>query len=87
MKAPIQSRTLLLQRLRDGSLMLLDYNLVSTSLGLMLEPRTVNRSSGNMQNEDVYDSSYTDIRILDHAGIAEVPGITNFQWPRVFNTQ
>ncbi len=87
MKAPILSRTLCLARLRDGTLRLLDFQLVTTSLGGMIEPRPVSRACGSSMNEDPYDSAYTDIVVLDGAGIAAVPGIDDVQWPRTFNTQ
>jgi hypothetical protein len=88
MNAPILSRTMLFARLRDGTLRHLDFNLVGTSLGAMLEPRTLIRANGAMVNEDVYDSNFTDFQILDGAGEALlVPCGLSSQWPKTFNSQ
>jgi hypothetical protein len=45
-KEPILSRTLLMDTLRDGTKMLLDWNLVETSLGTMLEPASISLVNG-----------------------------------------
>lgn len=88
MKAPILSRTALYERLRDGSLRHLEFNVVETSLGTMLEPRTLIRANGAMVNEDPYDSSFSNIRIIDGAEVAQlVPMGLSSQWPKNFNTQ
>lgn len=86
-KTPILTRTLLMKRLRDGSFRLLDQNLVNTTLGAMLEPRTLVRETGNLQNEDVQDSAFTDFLFVDDKDIACVPGLNSELWPRTFNTQ
>lgn len=86
MTAPILSRSMLLSRLRDGTLQHLDYNLVQTTLGPMIEPRTLIRASGAMKNDDVYDSNFTDVVIVSDAERLAL-GINGWsQWPRVFNT-
>lgn len=87
MQAPILSRTMLLEKLRDGTFRHHDWNLVTTTLGAMLEPRTLVRPGGEMKNDDVYDSNYTDWLVLD--GAAEsglLDAGLSLQWPRVFNT-
>lgn len=64
-KAPVLSRTLLWQTLSDGTVHLVDWCLVSTSLGLMVEPRLVDRPTGSgIQDEDWTDSSYSGISML-----------------------
>jgi len=87
MNAPITSRTLLFERLRDGSFRILDYTVVGTSLGTMLEPRTLIRANGAMTNEDVYGSSFTGWEILDGASVGQykASGLSE-QWPKVFNS-
>ena len=86
MKAPILSRTLLYAPLRDGSLRLLDFTLVGTSLGAMLESRSLVRDGTAVTNEDVYDGSFTDIKLADGAMVAQL-GLQGLeQWPRTFNT-
>jgi hypothetical protein len=61
-KAPITARTLIYTTNSDGSFRLADWNLVSTSVGQMVEPRVMARRPGDsMQNEDLLDSSYTDL--------------------------
>lgn len=63
-KAPITSRTLLWERLSDSTIHVLDWCVVTTSLGTMVEPRVLTRQSGAMQNEDLFDSSYSDLQAL-----------------------
>lgn len=84
MKAPILRRTLLYERLRDGSFRLLDFAIVNTSLGAMIEPRTLFRPGGGMVNEDVYDSSFTDLLEATPGVLASV-GFGGEQWPKQFN--
>jgi hypothetical protein len=60
-KTPILSRTLITMQTSDGTFRICDWNLVSTSLGAMVEPRCMTRRPGDgIQNEDILDSSYTD---------------------------
>jgi len=86
MQLPITSRTMLFERLRDGTFRHLDFNLVNTSLGAMIEPRTLIRANGAMRNEDVYESAFTDWLVLDGATIGQFGLTACNQWPRVFNT-
>lgn len=87
MNAPILSRTALFDTLRDGSLRRLDWNLVNTSLGAMLEPVTLYRDGGTMKNDDVYDSAFTDVKVIGGTDVALLTqcGLSS-QWPRVFNS-
>jgi hypothetical protein len=90
MNAPIRSRTMLLMQLRDGTLRHLDWNLVTTTLGRMLEPRTLIKATGAMKNEDPYDSGFTDVLVLTEADAVQVGvrgGLGGGDcWPRVFNS-
>lgn len=62
--APIIARTLLWERLSDGTLHIFDWCVVTTSLGDMIEPRVLTRQTGDIRNEDLFDSSYTGISVL-----------------------
>jgi len=62
--APITSRTLLWERLSDGSIHLSDWCLVVTSLGVMVEPRLMTRQTGDIKNEDLFDSAYSDLQAM-----------------------
>ena len=85
MNAPILTRTLLYERLRDGSFALLDFCLVNTTLGTMIEPRPLIKASGKMVNEDVYDSAFTDIQEATPSLVNAVQ-FSGSQWPRVYNS-
>lgn len=63
-KAPAISRTLLWERLSDGTIHVSDWCLVTTSLGVMVEPRVLTRQTGDIKNEDLFDSSYTDLQAM-----------------------
>lgn len=84
-KDPIQGRTLLYETLRDGTHRLLDYCLVNTSVGLCVESRSILRANGNMQNEDVYDTAFTNIEPVDETIRGQL-GLNAYQWPVNFNT-
>lgn len=84
MKEPILTRSLLYEQLRDGSLRMLDFALVGTSLGAMLEPRSLIRPGGAIVNEDPYDTSFTDIKFVDGTQIAALQ-LQSEQWPKTFN--
>lgn len=62
--APVTSRTLYYQRLSDGTLLLVDWMQSTTSLGTMVEPRTVQRPFNNIKDEDWFDSSVNTISVL-----------------------
>lgn len=64
-KAPITSRTLLYETLDDGSFHLLDFCLVTTSLGTMVELRNITRRPGDdIRNEDIVDSGFTNLQLV-----------------------
>ena len=87
MNVPILSRTLLYRRLpRGGGYELLDWCIVNTTLGAMVEPRTIMRNGGDIKNTDVFDAAFTDIQLVDDAALASL-GFAGTQWPRVYNTQ
>lgn len=61
-KTPITSRTLLYKRLSDSTIRILDWTIVTVSLGVMVESRCITRQSGAIQNEDLLDSSCSDVQ-------------------------
>lgn len=64
-KTPITSRTLLYETLEDGTSHLLDFCLVTTSVGTMVEWRNIARRPGDeIKNEDVVDSSFTNFQLV-----------------------
>ena len=90
-KAPITARTLYWELLDDGvTKQVLDWCLVTTSLGDMVEPRLIAKQSGNMKNEDLVDSGYSDI-----VGLPRVPtgnyaldqATVSSQWPHYRSTE
>lgn len=88
MNVPVLTRTACFRKLRDGSIQHMDFNLVATTLGGMIEPRTLYRDGSAIKNDDVYDSNYTDMRVLDETEIAfywNTP-LSAVQWPKVYNT-
>lgn len=58
-KAPILYREAFYETLADGSIRMLDFNLVNTELGAMIEPRSVSlvNTTGSITTMDVYDAS------------------------------
>ncbi len=85
----ILNRTLLYRKLtqREGQAPvyeLLDWCIVTTRIGSMIEPRTLIRATGNMQNSDVYDSGFNAILEADDQTLGQV-GFGGTQWPRTYN--
>ena len=78
---PITSRTLLYERLSDGSLHQHDWNLVQTSLGAMIEPRTLWRPGGDQQDEDLLESAYTTLQAMTVDTLLSDYGFAGSQWP------
>lgn len=78
---PILSRTLLWERLSDGTIHLLDWNLVTTSLGVMVEPRTLLHANGAMKDEDLLESGYTDMTVLQSDSFYATYHFAGSQWP------
>jgi len=78
--APILTRTLLWEALSDGTIHQLDWNLVTTSLGQMVEPRSLVRQAP-VQNEDFLDSGYSGMRKLQSDVMYTQIGFAGSQWP------
>ena len=83
-KTPIVNRTAFYEVLRDGTVRDLEWNLVQTTLGAMVEPRTLLLSTANLQAQDPYDSGITERRLNPGVGLFEFTG--GQQWPATFNT-
>lgn len=62
-KVPLVARSLLYELLEDGTLHVLDFSLVThQTLGQMVEWRcTTKRPGDDIKNEDIFDSSFSDI--------------------------
>ena len=86
-KAPILSRECFFDRLRDGSYRDLDWNLVNTSLGGMVEPRALvgGHGNGRQTNVDLKDASFTDRRELDEDTLFRLLGTAGHQLPVDYN--
>lgn len=81
MRAPITSRTLLYDTFPDGTKRLLDFALVGTSIGAMIEPRTLVRNGGAITAEDVYDiANFNDIQPVDETMRGQF-SLNSTQWP------
>lgn len=71
----------------DGTLRVCDWNLVSTSVGAMVESRCLTRRPGDtIQNEDILDSTFTDVQRLAAVGqtgnyALEQLAYGSSQWP------
>ncbi len=62
-RAPILSRELLYTTNPDGSFRLLDWCLVNTSIGAMIEPRNLQTfNGGNVRGLNVYEAGITAIK-------------------------
>lgn len=64
-RAPILDRELFYDTLRDGSIRLLDWCLVNTSLGAMVEPRQLGLGRDRSTNIDAKDASFSRLTPLD----------------------
>jgi hypothetical protein len=67
-----------------GTLREADFNIVNTTLGAMIEPKTIYRDGGAIVAENPFDSDITDIKILDEAEMAfySASPLLSLQWPR-----
>jgi hypothetical protein len=81
--APITGRTLLWEFLPDGTTIhQLDWNLVETSLGTMVEPRIMNRGIfDDIKNEDLSENGYTAILKLSSKDLYTTYNFIGTQWP------
>ena len=85
-KAPILNRELFYTRLRDGSYRDLDWQLVNTSLGAMVEPRQiVGIDRQKVVQRDVYDSSFTRRTEFNEDQFFSLMGTAGQQVPVDFN--
>lgn len=85
-KAPILNREAFYSKLRDGSFRDLDWNLVNTSLGAMVEPRQLRRvDGGKVVHQDVYDNSFNRRTEFDENQMATLMGTAGLQLPVDFN--
>jgi hypothetical protein len=85
MLGPILSRTAVFIRMRStGTLREADFNIVTTTLGAMIEPKTIYRDGGAVVAENPFDSDITDVKILDDTEMAffAASPLTSLQWPR-----
>ena len=85
-KAPVTTRTLVWERLEDGTIHLLDWCLVNTSLGMMVESRCITKQTGDIRDEDLFDSSFTDMAVIPPApsgnyAFDQVAFYNGAQWP------
>ena len=66
-RSPITSRTLFYDQLRDGTYRLLDWCVINTSLGLMVEPRNIATvpANGKVVQNIFDDTSFTEIKQMD----------------------
>lgn len=86
-KAPILSRFRLYERMRDGSERDLEWNVVNTSLGQMIEPRSHTIHFGAMPQRDPYDLENVNGRQLIQADqMPSLLGTGGDLWPRTYNT-
>lgn len=73
MKEPITSRTILFDTLRDGTKVRLDWNLVDTPQGGMLEPRSIGMVNAESVNSiDAFDEGFTKFQELDEDVMQEL---------------
>lgn len=81
-RVPILNRQCFYRRLPDGTFRDLDWNLVNTSLGAMIEPRQIRVfDGGKVVNADVYDASFNDRREFNEDKLFSHLGISGTQLP------
>lgn len=73
-RSPIISREALFMQLPDGTLFQLDWNLVDTSVGGMLEMRSFNVLGDEGSEVDRRDASYSRITVIDEHKMPEYFG-------------
>ena len=88
MKSPILSRTRLYGRMRrTGQRYPIDWDLVNTELGGMLEPHNVlGPNVGAVQIVDIEDISFNDILEINEDQMQDMFGTGGRQIPFAFNT-
>ena len=81
-RAPITNRQRYFEKLRDGSYRDLEFNLVNTELGAMIEPVSICRvQEGNVQNVDAVDASFDGRTEIRRAEILNMFGTSGLQSP------
>lgn len=86
-KAPINQRTLMFTRLRgDKTIRLIDWNVVDTELGPMIEPRHMSVDGGSIPQRDITDGTYTSIVEYDEDGMVNQYSHNGLQLPADYNT-
>lgn len=75
-KAPILARESFFYRLRDGTFRWLDWNIVNTSIGAMIEARPVGMfgEHSSSANVDPYESSFNTVRELSPEEFTRLTG-------------
>jgi hypothetical protein len=82
--APIVSRTLLWRRLSDGTVQVLDWNTVTTSLGAMVESRSIAKARDGIADENLFDSSFSALSVapvVPSGNYALDQLMSSAQWP------
>ena len=82
-KGPILNREVFYDTLGDGTLRFLDWNLVSTELGAMIEPRSLSVLPANNKvvQVDVVDSSFTRFSPMNEDAFYRLTGFSGRQVP------
>ena len=80
-RAPITTRTMLWERRSDSTVYLLDWSLVTTSLGTMVESRSVIRGPDGIKDEDLVDSGYSAMQLLSAEDLYAQYNVGGAQWP------
>lgn len=77
-KIPILTRTALSQKLASGSIIRLPFNIVGTSLGMMVEPVSMSLmdpdQKAGITDLDIEDQAHTDAAQVDPAAMYQVLG-------------
>lgn len=84
-KRPVLSREIFYERLPRGGFRMLDFALVNTTLGAMIEPRPVLFNGGKTTNADVDDYGFDRISELDKDQSVRLYGFALTQRPTAFN--
>ena len=87
MRAPILSRECFYDRMRDGTFRDLDWNLVNTSLGGMMEPRQLSLAAIDIAraNLDLQDLSFSRRVEMDEDQLFSMLGTSGPQLPVDFS--
>lgn len=86
-KGPVRSREHFYTRLRDGSFLSLDWNVVDTTLGAMVEPRQLMYGNRKITQVDVTEISFNKVSEIDGNQFWRLYGTGGNQLPVDFNRQ